>query len=210
MKIKLSFGAALLLFSLILSSNYNFAVIYVFCAAAHEIGHLLAAKLLGIKIRELSLDIAGARIMPNGEIMSYKKEFLLCAAGPFASFILSVFALAVYSLRHKNLSMAELVSVFENTVNGVDSALILIFAFSLLQAIVNLMPISSFDGARMLGSTLSFAFGERAGEALRRTITFTFTLIVWMASVYILLRVGQGLSLFSFSLCMFLKIFDDK
>ncbi len=210
MKVKLSFGAALLLFSLILSSNYNFAVVYVFCAAIHEAGHLFAAKLLGIKIRELSLDIAGARIIPNGEIMSYKNEFLLCAAGPISSFLLSVISLMIYSLRHKNLNFSELISVFESTVNSIDGALILTFAFSLIQALINLLPISSFDGARMLGSALSFALGERRGDTFRRVITFAFTLLVWMASVYILIRAGQGLSLFSFSLCIFLKIFEDK
>lgn len=210
MKIKPSLGAALLLFSLILSSDYNFAAVYIFCATIHEAGHLIAAKLLDIKIRELTLDIAGARIVPSGEIMSYKKEFLLCAAGPISSLLLSFISLITYLLRHKSLSLSPLLYALEGTVSGLDGALALTFAFSLLQAAINLLPISSFDGSRMLGAALSFMLGDMVGHSFRRVITFTFTLILWMASVYILLRVGQGLSLFSFSLCMFLKIFEDK
>lgn len=209
MKIKFNFGAFLFIFSLILSNNITYAAIYLFCAAAHELGHLAAARLLKIKIKEMAFDIAGAKIVPAGHIGSYSSEFMLCTAGPLASVILG--ATAIFSLKARDIPINTdyLMSIIEEDTYGIEGTLALIMTFSLLQAALNLLPVAGFDGGRMAKAVIVYLFGERAGAAATSLLTFIFALILWMASVYLLIKVGQGLSLFSFSLCMFLKIFDD-
>lgn len=208
MKIQFKFGALLLLLSILFSSNLKYTLIYLICAAAHELGHLAAAKFLRIKISEMSFDIAGAKIVPAGQIMSYRSEFLLCAAGPLASVLLS--AISMWSVIHlgAKISIPYVYSIINSDSIDKQAALLLISVFSLLQAAINLIPISDFDGGRMMNSVIVFFFGERVGQCCSKITTFIFALILWMASVYVLIRAGQGLSLFSFSLCMFLKILD--
>ncbi len=204
MKIKLKFGAILLLLSMIFSNNIIYALIYVICATVHELGHLCAAKLLKIKISELSFDIGGAKIIPAGQISSYKKDFLLCAAGPAASGILALAAIFVCRV---GISPYSIINSDTTDANQILSA---IAVFSAVQAIINLLPVEGFDGAKMLNATVIYIFGEKVGDAISSIIAFTFALLLWMASVYLLIKVGAGLSLFSFSLCMFLKLFDEK
>ena len=209
MKIQLGFGSALLLTSLIISNNFVFAIIYILCATAHEIGHLLAAKLLNIKISKLTLDFAGAKIIPSGEISSYQSEFLLCAAGPVTSFTLC--ALTFFILRKSGvvLDFSNILAYIDNPELSRNCILILIFIFSIVQGGINLIPISGFDGGRMLASATYYVFGTRAGHAISKIMTFLFAFFLWLISVYFLIRVGQGLSLFSFSLCLFLKILEE-
>ena len=205
MNIKANFGAILLLLSIIFTNEITYAAVYIFCAAIHEIGHLSAAKRLGIKIREMSFDIAGARIIPQGHIPSYKKEFLLCASGPLASILLCLTVLLFTKISNPTLPISSLIELI-STGNSVISAAAM---FSLSQALFNLIPIDGFDGSRMLGAIVSYTIGERAAHSVSLILSFAFALVLWMASVYALLRVGEGLSLFSFSLCMFLKIFNE-
>lgn len=208
MKIKFNFGAILLLLSLILSNDLNYTGIYILCAAVHELGHLAAAKILKIKIRELSFDIAGAKIVPACQINSYRSEFFLCGAGPIASILLFGISSNLLKIRGAEIDIPYLYTLMNEGIVSINSVLIFSCIFSLLQATVNLIPISSFDGGRMLNAIITYFRGEKTGETVSEIITFVFALILWMASVYLLIKAGQGLSLFSFSLCMFLKIFE--
>lgn len=203
-KIKFNFGAFLLLFSLILSNEITYACVYLFCAAIHELGHLLAAKILNVKISEMAFDIAGAKIIPAGQISSYKHEFLLCAAGPLASLCLSLFA-SIVCYRNFDINI-----LFEEEISGIPQIFSAIILFSLIQAVVNLIPIDGFDGGRMLKSIAVYHFGVSTGLKISYVLTFIFSLILWMTSVYFLIKIGQGLSLFSFSICMFLKLFENE
>ena len=203
-KIKFNFGAILLLFSLILSNEITYACVYLICAAIHELGHLWAAKILNIKIEEMTFDIAGAKILPAGQINSYKNEFLLCAAGPLASMCLALFcAIACYGNFDINI-------LFEEEISNASQVLSAIILFSTIQAVINLIPIDGFDGGRMLKSITVYHFGVSTGQKISYILTFIFSLILWMTSVYFLIKIGQGLSLFSFSICMFLKLFENE
>lgn len=210
MKIKLNFGALLLLFSIILSNSITYASIYVFCAVIHELGHLAAARMLGIKIAEMSFDFAGAKIIPAGQINSYKHEFFLCAAGPLASILLSAISIYLLKMNGAKIDISYLYSTINTDIFSLDTALVFVFVFSVLQATINLIPISSFDGGRMLNVIITYFFGERSAYISSGIITFVLALILWMISVYLLIKIGQGLSLFSFSLCMFVKILENE
>ena len=67
----------------------------LFAAVLHELGHISAIKLCGGKIGKLKITVGGAEIVSNLFPLGYKKELLVCLAGPAASISCAVvFALA--------------------------------------------------------------------------------------------------------------------
>ena len=78
---------------------------------------------------------------------------------------------------------------------------------SLLLGLLNLLPIRSFDGGRMLSAAISAMLGEGAAEYVLRLTSFLFLFLLWAVSVFFLLRAGDGLSLFCFSMSLFSHFF---
>jgi stage IV sporulation protein FB len=155
-------------------------------AAFHELGHLLAARLLGIPIRRLRLDLLGARMDTVGRMMTYGEEWLLSAAGPLFSLLLSGGLFFLWDV----CAFTRLLS-----------------AASLLLGLLNLLPIRSFDGGSMLSVALSFFFGEGVSDYVLRLTSFLTLFLLWAVSVYFLLLAGDGLSLFCFSMSLFSHFF---
>ncbi len=185
-KMKVSPVVAVFFLGLLLTDRSLLCVSAFLAAAFHELGHLLAARLLNIPIRSLRLDLLGARMDTVGRMMTYGEEWLLCAAGPLFSLLLSsgLFFLWEISPFAKLLSCA-----------------------SLLLGFLNLLPIRSFDGGRMLAVALSSFFGEAVSDYVLRLTSFLFLFLLWAVSVYFLLLAGDGLSLFCFSMSLFSHFF---
>ena len=185
-RMKVSPLVAVFFIGLILTDRSLLCLSAFLAAAFHEVGHLLAARLLGIPIRSLRLDLLGARMDTVGRMMTYGEEWLLAAAGPLFSLLLSLglFCLWEISPFTKLLSCA-----------------------SLLLGGLNLLPIRSFDGGRMLASSISYFFGERTSDYVLRLTSFLFLFLLWAVSVYFLLLAGDGLSLFCFSMSLFSHFF---
>lgn len=154
-------------------------------AAFHEFGHMLAARILGIRLSEMKLDLFGARLSVSSANISYLNEFFLCAAGPLFSFLLTVLLFS-FEGNHfiQNLSAA-----------------------SLFLGLLNLIPVRGFDGGRMLYSFVSLLASPMAADLFERFFTGVFLIFLWGISVYLMLVVGGGLSLFAFSIGFFCKIF---
>ena len=180
-------SAAVLLTSLLLTDGSRLCLAAVLAAFVHELGHLAAARLLGIPMRALRLDLLGARLDTCGRMLTYGEEWLLCAAGPLFSLLLS----AAMALFWKAFFFARLVS-----------------CASLLLGALNLLPIRSFDGGRMLSALLSATLGERVSERALTVSSFLFLFLLWSCAVYCLLRLGNGLSLFCFSMSLFSRFFS--
>ena len=154
-------------------------------AILHELGHLAAAWGLGVRVRRLRLDLFGARMELEG-LLSYGQEFLTAAGGPLAS-----------------LLSAALVYPIADRGGGTWAGLF--FWGSLLLGGVNLLPVGTLDGGRMLRSGTALLWGDRVSTVLWRGTTLVFLGLLWMLTVYALLRVGQLLSWFVFSLCLLLR-----
>lgn len=147
-------------------------------AMIHECGHLLAAKRMGIPLRSLRLDFLGARIEVGERLLSYGEEWLLCASGPLFSLL---FSLACLPLQ---------------TVNPFFSML---SVSSFLLGLLNLLPVKSFDGGRMTEALLARTLGAKKAYFIVSLLTLSALFLLWLFSVYLLLRAGGGLSLFCFS-----------
>lgn len=162
-------------------------------AVLHELGHLLAAAILGVPLRSLDVGMFGASLKVRGVLISYPKEFFLCAAGPAMNFIS---ALAVVLLSEHRGYYTEAGEWFASV--------------SLMLGILNLLPAEGFDGGRMLSVAVTLLFGPRVSARLLAASTFLSILILWMLSVYLLIRFGTSLSLFVFTLSLFYRLFIEK
>lgn len=188
-KLRISIFGMLMLLILIFGDNRVYSVIALSAAAVHEVGHIIAAKLLGIKFKTLSLNLFGARLGLATPLYSYKKEFLLCAAGPCINLVTGDIALCLYHLCFH------------------DEHILFFAVASFFLAILNLLPIKSFDGGHMLLCFTAPTFGLYTAEKLLAVLSFISVLILWTISLYLMLRVGSSLALFVFSSALFAELF---
>ena len=172
---------------LLLTDRSGLCFALLFAATVHEIGHLLAARVLGVSVSALRIGLLGARIEVRGDLLSYGSEWLLAAAGPFASF-----ACACVTAPFRNVS---------------DFAM-RICAISLLLGALNLLPVDTFDGGRMTRCALAKLFGIGVSAAICRALSFGTLFLLWSASVYLLLRAGSGISWLGFSVSLFDRFFE--
>ncbi len=182
---------AVLVLGLILTDDNGLCLMTLLAALLHECGHFLAARLLRIPLGDLRLDLLGARLEVRGRMLSYAEEWLLCAAGPATSLICAALGAGLWS------------------VEGIARYAITFSCASLVLGLLNLLPIRTFDGGRMLEVALLCAFSERTALRMMRTCSFLLLFLLWAIAVYFLLRVGDGLSLFCFSMSLFSRFFDE-
>ena len=183
MKIRITPGALLLLCVMLFTKNAFFWATLL-AALLHECSHLLAARLLGIRLRLLELDIPGARLLPRGTLPSYAAEGCLAAAGPLASLLL---AFSVYPQ------------------NGAFFAAL--FTASLSQGIFNLLPVGDFDGGRLLAAILTPILGENITRRIRLCTSYFSLFFLFSLSAALLLRYGENLSLAVLCASLFTRIF---
>ncbi len=184
-KIMPIFGVLLL--CLVFSDTSGFWQVTILAALLHECGHLLAAKCLRIPWKGLHMDFLGARLEVSGRLLSYGEEWLLSAAGPFASFVCAALGAIFWKL---------------------SNAAVLFSCASLLLGLLNLLPIATFDGGRMLACFLLLFFEEQTTQRVMRLCSFFFLFLIWAGAIYFLLRAGDGLSLLFFSMTLFAHFFE--
>ncbi len=151
----------------------------------HEFGHILAARVLKIQIKCIRLDIFGAIMETDSILCSYKKEAILCLAGPLANIASVIF------IRSLNLP--------------VDLNLFTLASFAF--AIINLLPAKCFDGGRALSCILLWRMSHPKASYFIEILSFICVFLLWTISVYFLMRTGSYLSLFIFSGSLFAKLF---
>ena len=186
---RISPTVAVVLGMMALLDHSGLCVMTLLAAFLHECGHLLAARLLHIPLGQLRLDFLGARMEVTGRMLSYGEEWLLCAAGPLTSLLLSAATAPLWqvSLHAQMFSCA-----------------------SLVLGLLNLLPIRTFDGGRMLEAMLSMLCGARTVRCVMRLCSFLFLFLLWASAVYFLLRAGDGLSLLVFSMSLLFRFFDGE
>ena len=191
-KIRYSITLPLLAALILLSPRPAHTLLALSAASIHELGHLLAALRLNIPISSLTFELLGARININGQLCSYRDETLLCLAGPAANAVCGILSLISIAFFGEH----ELIAFFS------------VASFSL--CFLNLLPIRSFDGGRVLGCILCRFSAPRCADATLDILSFICCFLLWCISVYMLLRAGVSLSLFIFSVSLFSRLFILK
>lgn len=189
-KLRISIFGALMLLFLLFGDRTGYSSIAIFAAILHELGHITAAYLLKIKINGLSIGLMGARLNVNTPMYSYSKESVLAAAGPAVNLLGGL--VSFYIFRH----------------TGNEKILFFSIASGFL-ACLNLLPIKSFDGGRIFLCLIAPAAGIFTAEKLLDILSFLLVLLLWMFSMYMMLRVGSSVTLFTFSSALFAELFLD-
>lgn len=151
----------------------EYAVILIL-AFVHELGHLLAGIILGMKPAKLELKPYGIsisfKINPNdynkkvakGNLLELKKAIVACA-GPVTNLIIIIITL--------NLRL------------NIFTSLLIIYS-NILLIIFNLIPMYPLDGGRIVKSLIYLFLGKKKAEKYTNNISFIFLIIVtFMGSV---------------------------
>lgn len=154
-------------------------------ALVHELGHMAVARCAGVGIRGMKLDLFGARLELGG-LLSYGREFWIAASGPLMNFLCVAMLYPMGALRE-------------------DEGVELFVGASLVLGCVNLLPVWTLDGGRMLRSAVAFLAGDSAAEGVLRWTTGLCLGLLWLLAAYALLRRGELLSVFAFSLCLLFR-----
>ena len=191
LKVKFGFFFVFIIFSLLFTLN-KFTFLSLLAATIHEMGHLVASKLFKIRICELDFGILGARLKISGALCSYKQEILLCLFGPLFNFLS---ALLVYILSNKESGASEEIEFF--------------ILSSLVLGTLNLLPIRTFDGGRILESIFSTFLPVEKVFFIINIFSFLIIFLLWCISIYFLLIYTSSLGLFIFSISLFASLFID-
>lgn len=172
-------------------------------ALLHELGHMLAAGLLGVGIKRMSIDLFGARLELPG-LLSYRQELAVALGGPAGNLLSILLVWPVWrALGYPCVGLSTAPGELAQFLAGFVPA-------SLGLCAVNLLPVRSLDGGRALSCLLSLCWGETVAW---RVLSVSSALVLgglWLLSVYALLRVGQLLSLFVFSFSLLVRCLRDS
>ena len=176
---------------LILFTLNNYLLVIITPIIIHELGHIVAAWILNIKISEFSVGLLGARLKTGPDQLSYGNEIILALFGPLANFLCVFVGCIIYK--------------------KYDSQEMYIFLMtSLLLGTVNLLPIKTFDGGRIFESFLSIFLPPGLAVRITYIISLICIITLWLISVYFLLIYSSSLGLFVFSLSLFFEIFVSE
>ncbi len=188
----------------LISDSAKVLVIYMLAAFLHELGHLLAAKLQKIAVKEIKFGFSGVRIVTDERLTSYKNELILAVAGPMVNITVFFTVLMFFYPRggiEALFNAAEaFLSLSETTVDG---ALGFLALSSLIQAIFNLMPVNTFDGGRILYCSIAQLADERIAAHVMSVTTAFSAFLLWTVALYLMLKVAAGLGIYVFAACIF-------
>lgn len=167
-------------------------------ALIHELGHLVAAVACGVRITGMRLDLFGARLELPG-LLSYRQELLVALGGPAANLLTATVLFRAWTACGCPVCGAS------QSLSGRALVLGVLLPASLGLCAVNLLPVASLDGGRILSCLLSLTLGADAARRILRLLSLFLLTLLWLLSVYALLRAGQFLSLFVFSFSLLVR-----
>lgn len=167
-------------------------------ALIHELGHLAAAVACGVRITGMRLDLFGARLELPG-LLSYRQELLVALGGPAANLLTATVLFRAWTACGCPVCGAS------PSLSGWALVLGVLLPASLGLCAVNLLPVATLDGGRILSCLLSLTLGADAARRVLRLLSLFLLTLLWLLSVYALLRAGQFLSLFVFSFSLLVR-----
>ena len=174
---------------ILLTQPPAYALIMLAATALHETGHLFAFFACGEPLPHFSGRRFGLLLTP-GETRSPQKELLICAAGPL-------------------FNLAACLSLLPALRMGADlDANFCFFALNLFTALFNLLPLSGFDGGRMLSAALSLLCPPWLRRAICMALALSAGLIFYFFALFMTFAAGSGL--YPFLLAIFLLWCEGK
>lgn len=171
-----------------------YAMIMIF-AMIHELGHLLAGILLGMKVEKIQVKPFGFSIsfklkpddynkkIKKGNILELKK-IIVALAGPITNILIVMITV--------NLNLG----IFEE---------IMVIYTNILIALFNIIPIYPLDGGRILKGLLHFKFGKQKASKYINCISF-YTVIFLTAVAGISILYLKNIAIF-IAICVLWTLF---
>ncbi len=149
--------------------------LFLFAAVAlHECGHLAAFLMLGEALPLFRARQFGFLMTPKSAFLSYPREIAVAAAGPLLNL----------------LTAAALIPALRA---GGSEANFCFFAINLLTAFFNLLPITGFDGGRILSALSALLLPPRAAAFLSAALSLLFSLLFYFLTLFLFFY-GDGSS----------------
>ena len=179
---------------LIIYSKIDFMISFIL-SALHEIGHIFFIIMYRIPIKEINITPYSVDIIQETSSLSYKKEFSILLAGPLMNFLLFMIFFFIY--------LCSNLIIFKD-----------IYLQSLLIGLINLIPISTLDGGRILQIFLKKRFGVREADKISFIVSIIFIISLMISGFLVLIRSNFNISILFLSLylCYFLisQKWNDK
>ncbi len=185
-RIHIKFSSVLFIVLLFICDSSVYTVITLLAACLHEIGHIVAIKLCGAQILEITVYPFGADIKTDGRYLSYGKEAIVYLSGAVANILGAV--ISYFFSEH--LPYASFFCLC-----------------NIVLIILNLMPVQSLDGGRALECFLCITVGYVKGAKILRGASFISIVILWIWAVWALIYTSYNFSLFLMCVYLFASIF---
>lgn len=144
-------------------------------ALCHELGHLAALALAGVRVEHLRLTAFGAELRADTRYLPYGAEILCTLAGPAVNLVLAPL-------------LARLCGDY------------LLAGANLLLGGFNLLPLANLDGGRALYLLVCWLTDPPFADRLCRWVSFVCSLVLLGAAALVTVRYGAGLLLLSAAL----------
>jgi stage IV sporulation protein FB len=152
----------------------------------HELGHIIAFILSGRRIKIIKIEPFSFDIVEENQNQSYKKDIVMLLSGSFMNFLISLICFLLSLFFYKNI-------------------LNLISTESLSIGILNLLPISSLDGGKIMQIILEKKMELELAEKISFIISILFLIPLAVFGFFIFLRSKVNISLLA--LCIYLAMF---
>lgn len=145
---------------LMMSGNLAIYMLIFISLLIHELGHLLAAKLLGMHVRACTImPYGGELVIPNKYIAQKKKRIILALGGPLATLLLLLIGLTL-TFPSQNLFIRIQVALL----------------------FLNLLPVLPLDGGQVLSALLE----KKGSEVGTRTAMLLYSILFISVAIIIL------------------------
>ncbi|MCL2097035.1 MAG: site-2 protease family protein [Oscillospiraceae bacterium] len=147
------------------------------CIFIHEMGHIIFIKLSRLDILSVEILPFGINIVTNNSLTAYKTDILIALSGPFANLIFSC------------------VIFFAIKFNGYDSVIFFAFLSNILYAAINLFPVRSLDGGRIVETAMKIILPENYSHTAFSAVSAVFLGVLSIFAFFILMATGYNFTL---------------
>lgn len=172
--------------------NRNLEVLFVSYSVIflHELAHLAAALLIGLKTSHIVFFPFGVNLkLKNSLVYSIADEVLLYLSGPFLNILLAMLC------RFLN-NTGEYITIF--------------YYNNICHFLFNLLPILPMDGGVVLKKILSRGVGSRLGEKILKITSVIFIFILVLIELILLVKSKFNFSILIASIFLTGNIFTNK
>ena len=156
----------------------------------HELAHLCAAEIIGLKPSHISLHPFGVNLhLKNTFVCCLTDEIILYLSGPLANLFIALSAQVFF----KNFSFCQY-----------------LFAVNIALFAVNMLPVYPLDGGCMVKKKLSYLFGEHTGNIIIKAISLILGTALFSLGIYASYMTGFNYSVLFISVLIIGNIFTMR